>query len=158
MPLDTRPLTIIVVALAAVAGGCARQADVAAEERAIRDLDKKWVQAVAAKDTMAVGDIYAEDGEFLPQGEPRVTGRAAIRSAWARLFQAPNVSLTFEPSKVVVSSAGDVAYETGGYRLAMDGPKGKRIEDVGKFVVTWKKVNEAWKAALDIFNSDKATM
>jgi Na+/citrate or Na+/malate symporter len=86
---------------ALVPGACARQADTVAEERAIRDLDKKWVQAVAARDTMAIGNTYAEDAEFLPQGAPRVTGRAAIRSAWAQLLKTPNLSLTFEPTKVV---------------------------------------------------------
>ncbi len=35
-------------------GACARQADIAVEEKVIRDLDKKWVQAVAAKDTMTI--------------------------------------------------------------------------------------------------------
>src|SRR2546427_912012 len=40
--------------------------------------------------------IYAENAEFLPQGAPRVTGRAAIRSAWAQMLTAPNVSLTTE--------------------------------------------------------------
>ena len=138
-------------------GACARQADTAAEERVIRDLDKKWVQAVAAKDTMTIGSIYAEDGEFLPQGAPRVTGRAAIRSAWAQLFKAPNLALTFEPTRVVVSSAGDLVYETGTYRLAMDGPKGQRIEDAGKYVVAWKKVNGEWKVQYDIYNNDKPT-
>jgi ketosteroid isomerase-like protein len=47
--------------------------------------------------------------------------------------------------------------ETGGYRLAMDGPKGQRIEDGGKYVVVWKKVNDQWKVQYDIFNSDKPT-
>lgn len=155
-----RPELNVLLTLAALtaAAGCARQADIAAEERVIRELDKKWVQAVAAKDTLTIGAMYAEDGEFLPPGAPRITGRAALRAAWAQFLQAPNLSLTFEPSKVVVASAGDIAYETGSYRLAMDGPKGRRIEDTGKFVVTWKKVNGAWKATLDIFNSDKAGM
>jgi uncharacterized protein (TIGR02246 family) len=149
---------LALAALAAALGGCARQADTAAEERVIRELDRKWVQAVAAKDTMAIGNFYAEDGEFLPHGGPRVTGRAAVRSAWAQFLKAPNLSLTFEPAKVVVSSAGDLAYETGTYTLSMDGPKGQRVEDTGKFVVAWKRVGNEWKAALDIFNSDRNSM
>ena len=28
-------------------------------------------------------------------------------------------------------------------------------EDVGKYVVVWRKVGDEWKAAADIFNSDK---
>src|SRR6267143_1401178 len=103
--------------LAVTLGGCAPKADVAAEERAIRELDKKWVQAVAAKDTIAIGNIYAEEADFLPQGAPRVSGRAAIRSAWAQLLKAPNVSLTTEPTGILVSSAGDVAHMTGSYRF-----------------------------------------
>ncbi len=106
---------------------------------------------------MTVGNIYAVDGEFLPTNEPIVKGRAAIRSRWAGLFKAPNLSLTFEPTAVTVAGAGDIAYESGTYRLGYDGPKG-RIEDVGKFVVTWKKVNGEWKVTHDIFNSDKPAM
>jgi len=136
-------------------GGCARHADVAAEERTIRELERRWVQAVAAKDTMAIGNVYAQDGEFLPPGVPRVSGRAAVRSAWAALLKAPNLSLTFEASKVVVSSAADLAVATGAYQLGMDGPKGQRIADAGKFVEAWTRVNGEWKVLGNIFNSDK---
>jgi uncharacterized protein (TIGR02246 family) len=153
MPSTTAFLT---VALVAACGACAQPVDTATEEKVIRDLDKKWVAAVAATDTMSVGNMYAEDGEFLPQGAPRVSGRAAVRSAWNQLFKAPGLSLTFEPTNVVVSRAGDIAYETGSYKLGMNGPKGQRIEDVGKFVVAWKKVNGEWKVQYDIFNSDKS--
>jgi uncharacterized protein (TIGR02246 family) len=153
---STTPL--LTVALVVAFGACAPPVDSAAEEKVIRDLDTKWVAAVAAKDTMAVGNVFAEDGEFLHPEAPRVIGRAAVRSAWVGLFKAPNLSLTFEPTKVVVSRAGDIAYETGGYKVGLDGPKGKRIEDAGKFVVAWKKVNGEWKVQYDIFNSDKAAM
>lgn len=146
------------VSLVIALGACAQQADVAVEEKAIRDLDKKWVEAVSVRDTTTIGNIYAEDGEFLAPGAPRVSGRTAVRSAWAQLFKAPNLSLTFEPTKVLVSSAGDIAYETGTYNLAMDGPKGHRVGEVGKFVVAWKKVNGEWKVQYDIFNSDKPPM
>ncbi len=139
-------------------GACARHADVAAEQHTIRELEKQWVQAVAAKDTTAIGNVYAEDGEFLPPGAPRVSGRAAVRSARAPLLKAPNLSLTFESSKVVVSRAGDLAIATGPYKLGMDGPKGQRIADAGKFVEAWTRVNGEWKVLGNIFNSDKSPM
>jgi len=146
---------IFALTTAASLGGCARQPDIAGEERTIRELERQWVQAVAAKDTTAIGNIYAEDGEFLPPGAPRVSGRAAVRSAWAALLKAPNLSLTFASSKVVVSSAGDLAVATGPYQLGMDGPKGQRIADAGKFVEAWTRVNGEWKVLGNIFNSDK---
>ncbi len=151
-----RPVSLIfALATAASVGGCARHADVAAEARTIRELEKQWVQAVAAKDTTAIGNVYAEDGEFLPPGAPRVSGRAAVRSAWAALLKAPNLSLSFASSKVVVSSAGDLAVATGPYKLGLDGPKGQRIADAGKFVEAWTRVNGEWKVLCNIFNSDK---
>ncbi len=152
-----RPANLIfALTTAATLGGCARRADVAADARIIRELERTWAQAVAAKDTMAIGNAYAEDGEYLPPGAPRVSGRAAVRSAWAALLKAPNLSLTFESSRVVVSSAGDLAVATGPYKLGMDGPKGQRIEDTGKFVEAWTRVNGEWKVLGNIFNSDKS--
>ena len=154
-----RPVSLIfALTTAASVGGCARHADVAAEQRTIRELERKWVQAVAAKDTTAIGNVYAEDGEFLPPGAPRVGGRAAVRSAWAAILKAPNLSLNFESSKVVVSSAGDLGIATGAYQLGMDGPKGQRIEDVGKFVEAWTHVNGEWTVLGNIFNSDRSSM
>lgn len=154
-----RPVSLLLaIPTAASVCGCARHTDIAAEERAIHGLEKRWVQAVAVKDTTAIGDIYAEDGEFLPPGAPRVSGRASVRSAWGALLKAPNLSLVFESSKVVVSSAGDLAVATGPYTLGMDGPKGQRIEDTGKFVEAWTRVNGEWKVLGNIFNSDKPPM
>src|SRR3989442_1566058 len=87
-----RPMSLIFALTAAASlGGCAQQPDIAAEERTIRGLEKQWVQAVAAKDTTAIGNVYAEDGEFLPPGAPRVSGRAAVRSAGAGILKAPNL-------------------------------------------------------------------
>jgi len=156
------------IALAAVASGCVQRADVATEERVIRDLDKKWVQAVGAKDTAAIANVYAVDAEFLAPGAPRAGGRAAVRQAWVGLLKAPNLVLTFEPSKITIASSADIAYETGSYRLGYDLPKAKRVkgkvarsrrvEDTGKYVVAWKKVNGEWKVQYDIFNSDKGAM
>jgi len=168
MPPTQRLFRLGVIALAAVASACVQRADVATEEKTIRDLDKKWVQAVAAKDTTAIANVYAEDAEFLAPGAPRASGRAAIRKAWVGLLRAPNLVLTFEPTKVTIAGAADIAYETGSYHLGYDLPKPKRVrgkvakprrfEDTGKYVVAWKKVNGAWKVQYDIFNSDKGAM
>jgi len=42
------------------------------------------------------------------------------------------------------------------YKLSLDGPKGQRIEDAGKFVEAWTRVNGEWKVLGNIFNSDKS--
>jgi len=159
-------LQVTLLAVAFAVNACVQRADVATEERVIRDLDKKWVQAVAAKDTTAIANTYAEDANFLAPGAPRASGRAAVRQAWVGLLKAPNLVLTFEPTKITIASSADIAYETGSYHLGYDLPKAKRVkgraapksrrlEDTGKYVVAWKKVNGEWKVQYDIFNSDK---
>src|SRR2546430_12810925 len=153
------------LALAAVVGGCVQRADVATEERVIRDLDKKWVQAVAAKDTAAIANVYAVDAEFLAPGAPRAGGRAAVRQAWVGLLKAPNLVLTFEPTKITIASSADIAYETGSYRLGYDLPKAKRgkgkvarsrrFEDTGKEVVAWEKGKCEREVQEHTLNNDK---
>src|SRR2546425_12316675 len=86
-------LQVTLLAVAAAVNACVQRADVATEERVIRDLDKKWVQAVAAKDTTAIANTYAEDANFLAPGAPRASGRAAVRQAWVGLLKAPNLVL-----------------------------------------------------------------
>ncbi len=136
---------------------CAPSVDRAAEEQVIRDLDREWVAAVAAGDTLAIANFYAEDGYFMPPNAPRVDGHGAISGAWAGMLQLPNVSLTFAPTDIVIAEAGDMAYDIGTYDLGWDGPDG-RIEDNGKYVIVWRKVNGDWKVMADILNSDIPAM
>jgi hypothetical protein len=46
-----------------------------------------------------------------------------------------------------------MAFDYGHVELALDTPQGK-ISEVVKYVVGWKKVDGAWKAAYDVFNSN----
>lgn len=151
-----RPPSFLVPALL-ITAACAPTVDRVAEEQAIRDLDREWVAAVAAQDTLAIANLYAEDGYFMPPNAPRVDGRGAIRGAWAGMFQMPNLSLTFTPTDIVIADGGDMAYDIGTYNLGLDGPDG-RIEDNGKYLVVWQKVNGEWKIIADIFNSDIPVM
>jgi uncharacterized protein (TIGR02246 family) len=131
--------------------------DLAAEEQTIRDLDRRFVEAVGSIDTMSIANVYAADGYFMPPNAPRIDGRDAIRSAWAGMLQGSNFSLTLRPTEIVVAQSADIAYDIGTYSLGMDGPEG-RIEDEGKYVVVWKKVNGEWKIVADIINSSKPVM
>ncbi len=109
--------------------------------------------AVARKDVKAIANLYTKDGVFLPQNGPMTVGREAIGKAWTGLLQLPGVSLTFKPTRIDVSNAGDMAADIGTYKLSFDGKQG-RVQDQGKYVVVWKKVDGEWKALADIFNTN----
>lgn len=125
-----------------------------AAEARIRELDRQWVAAVAAKDTAAVVNFYADDARFMAPNAPASEGAAAIRSAWAGMLGLPNVSLTFEPTSVHVSSDGTMAYDIGTYQMAFDGPSG-RVEDSGKYLVVWERRDGEWKAVADMINTNR---
>ncbi|HET7816545.1 MAG TPA: DUF4440 domain-containing protein [Sphingomicrobium sp.] len=124
----------------------AAQADVAAEEQAIRANIDRWLQLVRNKDAAGIAQLYTEDGAVMAPNAPKAEGRAAIEQAWASLMAAPGFELTFAPDRIVVSESGDMALDRGTYRAG---------EDVGKYVVVWRKVGGEWKAAADIFNTDR---
>lgn len=153
--MSSRRLFVIVllIALSVPALASAKMVNRAAEEQAIRALDKEWVEAVAKKHAPATAAFYAGDGEILPPNAPLAKGTKAIAAVWQGFFGMTNLELTFEPTEVSVSGAADLAYEVGTYSLSFDGDQGP-VKDLGKYVVVWRKVDRHWKVAADIFNSN----
>ena len=128
-------------------------ADQEANAQRIRDLTVSWVAAVAAKDIDKIVDLYAPEGYFMPPNTPPVQGRQPIGEAWRGLLELPGIAVTFGATRTDVSSSGDLAMDLGTYALGFDTEAG-RVNDHGKYVVVWKRVNGEWKVAADIFNSN----
>ena len=155
---------LILAASAALLPGCdkaergeaptAAQADTAGDEQAIRGQVNRWLELVRAKDSAAIAQLYAEDGMVMPANEPATRGRDAIRKWWDGAMKMPGYDLSFSPEQILVSSSGDMALDRGTYRFRATPPQGA-IDDTGKYVVVWRKVDGEWKVAVDIFNSDK---
>lgn len=146
-----RSLVSSVLGLAVVLA-CAPSVDKDAAEQTIRDIDARWVQAIAAGDADAIAALYADDAYMLVPNQVRIAGREGIKSTWADMLSA-NMALTFTPNRIEIADAGDMAYEVGTYNLAMDGPDG-RVQDNGKYVVVWMSEEGEWHVVADIFNSD----
>ena len=123
------------------------------DEQAIRSLIQQWVKLVAAKNADAVAEMYAPGGAVMPPNAPLAEGREAIAATWRSMMQAPGFQLTFAPTRIEVSKGGDMAMDRGTYRLVTHATSGA-VEDCGKYVVVWRKLDGRWKAAADIFNSD----
>jgi Ketosteroid isomerase homolog len=122
---------------------------------AIRNADKHWSQAVAAKDLDKTISFYGDGASVLPFNTPLATGKNNIRDLWSHLFATPGFHLQFAPTTVDVATSGDMAYDIGTFELKMNGPQGTPTTTQGKYVVVWKKQKEGWKAVADIFNTDK---
>jgi uncharacterized protein (TIGR02246 family) len=153
--MRTCGFSIIVVAAVIASVGCGggSSVDVQAEEEAIRRLDRQWQAAVDARDVAAAAAFFAPDAILMPANGPMIVGREGIEAWFSEWLVVPEISNTFEPDMIEVAASGDLAYDRGTYRFVMDTPEG-RTEDVGKYVVVWKKIDGEWRAALDIGNSD----
>jgi uncharacterized protein (TIGR02246 family) len=122
----------------------------AADESTIRIIDADWVKAIAGKDAQQSASYYADAGALLAPGAPLATGRDAIQKTWAGLMATPGFALSFVPTKIEVSRAGDLAYEIGNYELTTNDKKGKAQTVKAKYVVVWGKQPDGhWKAIAD---------
>ncbi len=67
-----------------------------AELGTIEGLLAAYGQALNASDTEAVMRLYTQDGVFMPQNSPSSVGQAAVRAAYAAVFGAITLAVTFE--------------------------------------------------------------
>lgn len=137
--------------------GCQRETvdTRAQDERAIREADAATLKAAQAKDVDRAVANYAEDASWLPPNAPMVNGRVDIRAGWSKLIASPGFNIDWQITKLEVARAGDLAYTIYSYKLTVDGPNGKPINDNGKDMAVWKKQSEGtWKMVADTFNSD----
>ncbi len=122
---------------------------------AIKKLANEWSAGWDNSDTEALLSLYTDDPVLMPQGQPAVIGKNAIRSLYQSFFEAFTVKGKGKVVEVVVS--GDLGYFWSSYTLTAT-PKagGDHIKDEGKSVfIVRRQVDNSWKIARLIDNSDR---
>ncbi|WP_189644626.1 YybH family protein [Luteimonas gilva] len=132
----------------------AKEVDTAAEEQAIRHVDAAWSKNLQSKNLDAVMENYAEDAAFLVPNQPIIVGKEKIRDWFKARIATPGYTATFAPTKIVVSSAGDMAYELGTFAASAQAADGSTARSVGKHLVTWEKRNGRWLVAAEAISTD----
>ncbi len=152
MRVLTRPLVVLLIA---VAGCSSNEADVAADEAAIRQVDRDMVAAGNAHDIDAWLAFIADDARMLPPGAPPVVGKDAIRDL-VNAFMSAGVVVTHNLEDVVVSKGGDLAYVSYSYELTFTGPEGTPVTETGKDISIYKKdADGSWKLAIDMWSENE---
>ncbi len=144
---------VSLLVLLAACQPAAPKVDVAAEETAIRAQIAALQAGITGYDEAAIGAVYAPDAGLLPANMPKLTGRAAIEQFFGVLEPA-KVTLTITPATVVVAASGDIAFEEGTWTWSNPMPDGTTLNDNGKYLVAWKKIDGTWLMQTDIWNSD----
>jgi uncharacterized protein (TIGR02246 family) len=151
-----RSLAVLTVALGCLVGGCAPPAppvpkpDLAADEKAIRDMDARWLKAAQSRDPGAEAAFFAEDGVAYREHNDPIVGPSAYQAFQTKFYaDNPKVNTIWSTDAIRIAESGDLAIQTGETRMTGLGPKGDG-EDRVRFVTVWKKVSGQWKAAHDI--------
>lgn len=114
-----------------------------------------FMKAFNGKDSAGVGALYDEDAALLPPNELRVEGRENIQKYWQGGIDIGFTALTLTTAEV--QEAGDWAYEVGTYSGKYPDKTGKIVDDIGKYVVIWKKSADGkWRLYRDIWNNNPA--
>jgi ketosteroid isomerase-like protein len=126
----------------------------AADEALIKQADAAWVRAAQTKQVDAWTAFYSGDAVVLPPNEKIAITREAIRKSVSGLLSLPELSITWQPTKIEVARSGDLGYVYGTFSINWD-EHGKKAFDSGKLVEIWKKQPDGgWKCIVDTWNSD----
>lgn len=151
MKLASKQIAALLFASVLLSG--AASAQTASDEQQIRDLEQQWAEAVEERDLEAIVGLFAEDGQIMPPNAKSVKGRKPIAEAWQGILDLPELDFSFAPTAVNVAGSGDMAYVIGTYQLAYQGEEA-RVEDAGKYVDVWEKIDGEWKVVIETYNSD----
>jgi ketosteroid isomerase-like protein len=129
----------------------------AEEEKALREADVAWSAAGEKKDLDGLVSFVTDDSIQLPPNAPTAKGKDAVRKEWSNILGLKDVAVKWEPTTVQVADSGELGYTSGTYTLSFTDPKAGKIDDKGKYLEVWKKVDGKWKCHLDMYSSDLAT-
>jgi len=121
---------------------------------AIKKLAKDWNTGWDRGDTEVLLSLYTNEPILMPQGQPAVMGKSAIRSLYHSLFE--EFTVKGKGKVVEVEVSGDLGYFLSSYTLTAT-PKagGDQIKGQGKSVfIVRRQDDNSWKIARLIDNSD----
>jgi ketosteroid isomerase-like protein len=126
---------------------------------AIRTKDTKFASAFNAMQMDSVTSMYMELGRVMPPNAKTAVGRPAVKAWLMEGMDQGSAHLSLSPTDVMAN--GPVAVERGTYvyqftpKAGAKAPMNVAVNDTGKYLVHWQKVNGDWQIADDIFNSDR---
>lgn len=117
-------------------------------EQEISRTNRTFEAAVAARTVAPLDAVYTADARILPPGGEMVSGRENIKLFWQGAMEALNVA-SVQLETVDFELAGETGYEIG--RATLNFAAGAASASV-KYVVIWKREDDAWKWHVDIWN------
>lgn len=133
------------------------ETDIQAEKDAIRNLEDQWTVGFMSNDADKILNLYAADAVSMSSEKPTLTGIQAIRESIESILS--DTALLFNTYKysidvVEISASGDLAYVRGNDEITMKTKDGT-VQERGRYIDIWKKLDGKWKIITIISNRGK---
>ncbi len=154
------PYLALILALV-VMGGCSLASprfDPAAESDKLLKRDTEWATAATAgKDVDKIVSYWADDAVVIPQGQPTVEGKEAIKAYVTGSLQIPGFRIHWVSENVSFSPDGKLAYMRSASEMTVPGPTGELMTLPGRAVTVWRRESDGeWRCVVDIWNDPPA--
>ena len=127
-------------------------ANVAADDSAIRAINKTWFDSHNAGDAATIASLYAEDAVVMAPGSPMARGSSAIKALFETDINAmTKAGLTEKQGTGDFSVSGDIGWESNTYSVT--DKAGKTVE-TGKYLTVFARKDGKWSIVRDIWNAD----
>jgi ketosteroid isomerase-like protein len=119
----------------------------------LMELEGRFAQAVATGGGKAFATWFADDGLTLSNGQPLISGRAAI--AEKANWNPKEYQLTWVPEGAQMGPSNDMGFTWGHYEGRSKDKTGQPVTLSGRYITVWRKMpNGDWKVALDASAND----
>jgi len=142
-----------------ILSGCntGSETDIQAEKDILRNLEDQWTEGFMTKDADKILDLYSPDAVSMSSEKPTLTGIQEIRKHIESMLS--DSALIFNTYKysidvMEISASGDLAYVRGHDEVTMKTKDGT-IQDKGRYIDIWKKIDGKWKIITMISNKGK---
>jgi ketosteroid isomerase-like protein len=131
------------------------QATLAADEAAIAEFNRRYLQAINDGDIDALAALTTEGHVMIGSGRSPLVGKTALVSAMTRAFERFDIEESWTPEETIIS--GDLAYQRGTYVVEAT-PKagGETTRSTGIFARIYTRRPEGdWFMIRDVLASDQ---
>ena len=118
----------------------------------IEKQNQKFMDYIIKQDIEGLVSLYTEDACFMVPNMPMAQGHEVLKMAFKGIFDAGVKEIKLKIGELIDS--GDYVLERSTYTQKIQPPGMGIIEDVGKYIVIWKKTPDGYKIFWDIVNSD----
>jgi ketosteroid isomerase-like protein len=134
--------------------GTAPPLDLEAEVAALREADARAQQSVVEKDVDAVASWVAEGATNYAPNAPAAMGQEGFQRSFEGAFALPGFAINYaEPTKVVVSSSGDLGYTVVPAEITINNAEGNPTTVQSRYLAVWKKEPDGtWKVIENMWN------